>query len=415
VISASGFRYVPPFPGVSPWIGYRGLWTYTAARIDDERVQPFRPVIDAVRAAARREVPRLPFRLRGLEAVGGSIGHVTQATFEAIDRLGVASLIDVRIIAPHEMDEPMLEGAQLGQISGCVGGLDARHGGASHDPRFELQLPSMVDASLRPCVRFVCNEFGDPAYTEGARFFREEDVLWVPSQYAAACARAAWPRNRVIIAPHGLDCDRFSASGPTLLPRDRFRLLYVGTTLSRKGFDLAVSAFLAERPHLGDAELVLKVSPDWFGYDASREYAHQPGIRILTEPMSAEQLAALYRSSHVLLAPARAEAFCLPVLEAMGCGVVPIVTNGCAMDDFCPLDARYSVAADEVRSPEQPVRFLEPDPGALRAAVRAAFADRAAWERKAARAAEIARLFTWDNVTRMLLHEIAAVLDLGAE
>ena len=98
----------------------------------------------------------------------------------------------------------------------------------------------------------------------------------------------------------------------------------------------------------------------------------------------------------------------------MGCGVVPLVTNGCAMDDFCPLDARYSVEADEVCSPEQPVRFVEPDPGSLRAAVRAAFVNRAAWERKAARAAEVARVFTWDNVTRMLLLEIAGVLDPGA-
>jgi glycosyltransferase involved in cell wall biosynthesis len=159
-----------------------------------------------------------------------------------------------------------------------------------------------------------------------------------------------FPNNRFVIAPHGIDPRIFYPSGASPVAERPFRFLYVGTTLSRKGFDLLIDSFANEVSSMPNAELWLKISPTFFGFDASRTLPEIPGLRIIRERMTANGMADLYRSADLLVAPSRAEAFCLPVLEAMACGTPVLVPDGSAMCEYCPPAARLTVEADRVIS-----------------------------------------------------------------
>jgi glycosyltransferase involved in cell wall biosynthesis len=127
--------------------------------------------------------------------------------------------------------------------------------------------------------------------------------------------------------------------------------------------------------------------------------------------MDVRSLASLYRSCDVLVAPSRAEAFCLPVLEAMASGLPSVVPDGGAMDDFCPEAARYSVRTEHVVGALPDGRrlgFLEPDPLSLRAQMRLAYADDAGRKEKGAHARVAATGFAWTRVTRWLVAQALA-------
>src|SRR5690606_35536152 len=49
-----------------------------------------------------------------------------------------------------------------------------------------------------------------------------------------------------------------------------------------------------------------------------------------------------------LVAPYRGEGFCLPVLEALACGVPVIIPSGGATDDFADTDAAYKLSSRQI-------------------------------------------------------------------
>jgi len=61
---------------------------------------------------------------------------------------------------------------------------------------------------------------------------------------------------------------------------------------------------------------------------------NSPEILYLYEDLHEDDIAALYRSCNLFVAPYRGEGFSLPTLEAMACGLPVVVTRGGATDDF---------------------------------------------------------------------------------
>ena len=67
---------------------------------------------------------------------------------------------------------------------------------------------------------------------------------------------------------------------------------------------------------------------------AAQEDATAPEVLYIDEDLSTGDLAALYRSCNCSVHPYRAEGFCLPLLEAMACGLPVIATGGGPSDEY---------------------------------------------------------------------------------
>jgi glycosyltransferase involved in cell wall biosynthesis len=216
------------------------------------------------------------------------------------------------------------------------------------------------DAGALVAVR--TSDFGPypPAWAE--KINSEFDQLWVHTHWIREQAVASGiDPARVRIVPHGVDAAVFRPDGPhfSLPTKKSFRFLFVGTAVVRKGFDILLAAYRRAFTRDDDVALVIKDhSANAFHSPAYRDALaaamrdpEAPEIVYIDEFLPLEELAALYRACDVGVFPYRAEGFCLPILEAMACGVPSIVPNRGACLDFCSEETSILVRALQIRFP----------------------------------------------------------------
>jgi len=279
----------------------------------------------------------------------------------------------------------------------------------------------------------------------------QADEVWAYSRSVRAVyARSGVPAERVRVVPLGFDPAAFTPEGEVMpwerLLRPESRLgkerleastifLFVGGVLARKGADLLLAAY---RQAFGPDDPVCLIvkgmgaatfyrgEPLQAAFRQAQADPGGPPFIYLEDDLSPRDLASLYRRAHCLCHPYRGEGFALPPLEAMACGVVPLVTAGGPTDDFTSEATAVRIPAyrreagarrvglpdergfDCVGDPWQ----LEPDFGALVAALRCVQArPEAAREMGRAAHAAVAERWTWDRAVldlRQALRDVIA-------
>ncbi|VTR91657.1 family 2 glycosyl transferase : Glycosyl transferase OS=Singulisphaera acidiphila (strain ATCC BAA-1392 / DSM 18658 / VKM B-2454 / MOB10) GN=Sinac_0358 PE=4 SV=1: Glyco_trans_1_2: Methyltransf_24: Glyco_transf_4: Glycos_transf_1: Glycos_transf_2: TPR_7: TPR_6: TPR_10 [Gemmata massiliana] len=242
------------------------------------------------------------------------------------------------------------------------------------------------------------------------------DEVWVPSRAVLrAFVASGVPEDRVAVVPNGVDPDRFRPGlEPLPLPTEkRVKLLFVGGTIPRKGFDVLLGAYRRAFTRADDVCLVVKdMGAATFYRDQSAAGAVRaaqsdptgPEIVYLDADLGEAEVPRLFAACDALVHPYRGEGFALPVLEAMACGLPVAVTSGGPTDEFVPPGAGWRVPArlrylDREAVGDLPTAgrpwWLEPDPDALVEVLREVVADRDARVR-CGRAAQRAALgWTW--------------------
>ena len=87
------------------------------------------------------------------------------------------------------------------------------------------------------------------------------DEVWVPSNWVRECfTRSGVDPERVHVVPNGIDPLVYNRKGQAMeLPTSKkFRFLFVGGTLPRKGADLLLEAYLSAFRRTDDVCLVVK-------------------------------------------------------------------------------------------------------------------------------------------------------------
>ncbi|MCS3747463.1 glycosyltransferase involved in cell wall biosynthesis [Xanthomonas arboricola] len=121
----------------------------------------------------------------------------------------------------------------------------------------------------------------------------------------------------------------------------KFRFLHVSSCFPRKGADVLLKAFGDAFNSSDDVTLVIKTFAN--PHNEIRRWVEEargaredfPDVRIIEEDLSEPRLKRLYETSHVLVAPSRAEGFGLPMAEAMMSGLGVITTGWGGQLDFC--------------------------------------------------------------------------------
>jgi glycosyltransferase involved in cell wall biosynthesis len=256
------------------------------------------------------------------------------------------------------------------------------------------------------------------------------DRVWVPSEYVRqGYIASGMPAGAVEVVPNGVDVEHFTPAGDRRreTPDATCTFLFVGGTIWRKGIDLLLAAWTEAFGAGDDVALVIKDFGTQTHYRGQsllgdlRRLAADPGvapIAHLTDEVPYGELPALYRGADVLVAPYRAEGFCLPALEAMACGL-PVIHNGEGpTGEFVPGDAGWALPARRV--PLRPNGGIElsgegwvneVDHDALVAALRAAAADAAERRQRGARGAQAAQALSWDHAVDAALGSLQTLQD----
>jgi len=256
------------------------------------------------------------------------------------------------------------------------------------------------------------------------------DELWVPSRHVLKTyISSGVPVDRVQVVPNGVDTDRFYPKdhNPANGKSGKFRFLFVGGSLWRKGVDVLLVAFRNAFSRRDNVVLVVKDFPQMMLYPDQgaariiREMQKDPDapeIVHYTELLGLEKMPGLYNACDCLVHPYRGEGFGLPVLEAMACGLPVITTEGGSTDDFCPPDYTYLIPSRriEFRPSDQKLAggvgwLLEPDPDALIGLLRNVYQNRqAAKERALTFSRHIRSTYDWRKVGEKVTARIEVIL-----
>jgi glycosyltransferase involved in cell wall biosynthesis len=172
------------------------------------------------------------------------------------------------------------------------------------------------------------------------------DEIWCPSRYVRSLyLQAGIPTEKLKVLPNGYNplVHHPNAAPTPIATHKRFKFLFVGGTIARKGADLLLATFLKTFRRSDDVCLVIKDFGGKSAYQgqtlaerirAAQADTEAPEIVYLDQDLPEQELAGLYTSCDCLVHPYRGEGFGLPVLEAMACALPVICTGGGATDDF---------------------------------------------------------------------------------
>jgi len=241
-------------------------------------------------------------------------------------------------------------------------------------------------------------EMGKPPASFLERYL-DADRLIVPSEYCRAIwVDAGFPSEKVAVIPNGVDTKRF-CPGPDAILKE-FQVLSLGGTIWRKGWsnpDILLEAWQQAFTKGDRASLLVKDQGTESFYQGQSARERIIGLVDYSDAdLSTEELVLHYQSADLLVAPSRAEAFCMPVLEAMACGVPVIVPAGGPTDEFVGMDYPLRVPVEwkeDIRG-----KWYECDPTALAQQMRWVYEHREEARALGKQLREQALPYSWDRI-----------------
>jgi len=279
---------------------------------------------------------------------------------------------------------------------------------------------------------FCTAEFGivQPAMVEGsiAKLNASTNLaLMTPSQWSrSGMIRGGFDPDKVIVIPHGFDPAIYHALGASRRQQfreqfgwqDDFVFLNCGAMTANKGIFELLKAFAAVVRDFPPARLVLKGLDAVYPSSRSlQEYKRalsqddrnliEPRLTYIGKTMTYAQTAELYQAADAYVAPYKAEAFNIPVLEAAACGLPIICTAGGSTDEFTDPSfcLRIPSILKAVRMEDIPGACqLEPDQPQLVELMRRTLTD-ASWiaQSRVTSPEYVASRFTWKHAADQLL------------
>lgn len=234
----------------------------------------------------------------------------------------------------------------------------------------------------------------------------EVDELWCPSQYIRQLHIISGVFKRKIhVVPNGIDLNIFKPRSEKyhLKTQKKFKFLFVGGLLFRKGLDILLEAYLNEFSKNDDVTLIIKGVGKRTYYNHKKidsllkEIDNKAEIILIDKNLDSNELSLLYNTCDVYVHPYRAEGFGMPIFESMACGTPTIITRYGAGLEYCNdensflIDYNYKENLDEYT-------FIEPSLKDLQEKMRFAYDNKNIIIEKSKKAINDVKKLSWDNV-----------------
>ncbi len=262
------------------------------------------------------------------------------------------------------------------------------------------------------------------------------DEFWVPSPSVRHMyVDSGIAPEKVHVVPNGVDTQKFrpGVKPLKLATKKKFKFLFVGGTIHRKGPDVLLEAFSKAFTAADDVCLVVKD----FGGDscylgqtaaaairALQQKPHAPEIIYLTEEIASEEMPSLFTACDCLVLPYRGEGFGMPVLEAMACGLPVVVTANGATDSFVTADAGWKIPSKVQRLNGRVGNIplvksgwlLEPNTAELANILKVVAANPAEGRNRGANGRGLVeRRFDWNHIAAIIQHRINVLAEQKSE
>lgn len=273
-------------------------------------------------------------------------------------------------------------------------------------------------------------EMGDMPQKWYTPFIETVDEIWVYSKANKEIyIKAGIPEEKVFVVPLGIRKELYEKDYEPyrLNTQARYKFLFNGGTIFRKGVDLLIEAYIQEFAKEEDVCLVIKdiginnIYQETYQSLIEKEAGKRknPEIIYLKEDLNDNSLMELYKACDCYVHPYRGEGFGLPIAEAMGHGLPVIVTgNGSALD-FCKPEFTYFLDFEfkhfiEVNEKNEEIKNLHPFPevkvGSLRYWMRYVFNNREEAKQKGRAAKDfILENFTWQNTANIIIEHLEEI------
>jgi glycosyltransferase involved in cell wall biosynthesis len=269
-----------------------------------------------------------------------------------------------------------------------------------HENSLMIQLPNAWSFKYHDrCEKLIGYGVfeGDKVSDYWAKCANDEHVteIWYPSFHAFEAFENAGVKKKSFIIPHGVDEKVFNMSVERSREFDssKFTFLFVGGWADgindRKGLDILLRAFTKEFKKDESVQLIAKVNMAYCppekviaDIDALKlpDKNNRANVILLLQNFSEKNLAQLYRFADVIVAPSKAEAFNMPVLEACACGCYPIATDYGGQLDYLKTMPSSLITSSEIQATGgywyEQTKWHLPNEESLRVRMREAFCNK---------------------------------------
>jgi hypothetical protein len=220
--------------------------------------------------------------------------------------------------------------------------------------------------------------------------------------------------EKVKIIPHGVDHNLFY---PKEKPKDKFRFIAnkgFRNLEDRGGIQYLIKAYLEEFTSKDNVELLIKLNPAYGIPDiqqmikklAPRDH-DLPSIKLNINSIRYNEMIDIYNLGHVFVSPTRAEAFNIPCIEAMSCGLPCITTDFGGQTDYVNDDNGWLISGQRMPVMHdlmyEGVEWLTPDIKQLKLCMRYCYEHPKEIEIKSKKALEKAKEYDWVKSAKLIM------------
>jgi glycosyltransferase involved in cell wall biosynthesis len=219
-------------------------------------------------------------------------------------------------------------------------------------------------------IGFFCSETKGLENTPWIKHCNLMDEIWVHSGVEKNELEFSGVKTKVVAIGGAIDISKFQ-NPPQRTYKEDFVFYFIGNG-ERKNLRALIIAFHLEFGRNEPVELVIKTSGNeqnirQYIQGIKQELGLYPNIeqykqeQIIVKHLTEEELVQLHINGDCFVMPSRGEAWCIPALDAMGFGNIPVVTEGTGMSHFISHGVNgYTVSAEQTpaTSIERPLPYI---------------------------------------------------------